>query len=109
MLPCSFCLQALTLSKREGLLMWRSFEATVDEDGLVHLLEPADLPVGGRVLITVLDEPAAYAHDFAGAPERKRMQSWVAAYDESPQYSLEWVKAQVLTVLRACLPDSGKS
>jgi hypothetical protein len=89
--------------------MWRSFEATVDEDGLVHLLEPADLPVGGRVLITVLDEPAAYAAEFPGLREGTRMQSWVQAYEDgSPQLSLEWLKGQVITVLRACLPDRAQ-
>lgn len=87
--------------------MWRSFEATVDEDGVVHLLEPADLPVGGRVLITVLDEPAAYASEFPGLREGTRQQSWVPAFGESdgPDYSLVWLKEQVITVLRACLPD----
>lgn len=88
--------------------MWRSFEATVDEDGLVHLLEPAELPVGGRVLITVLDEPAAYAAEFPGLREGSRTQSWVPAYDDRPQYSLEWLKEQALTVLRACLPDRAQ-
>jgi hypothetical protein len=86
--------------------MWKSFEATVDVDGIVHLLEPAELPVGGRVLITVLDEPAGYAHDFPGLGERRRMQSWVPAIgSSSPQYSLEWLKDQAITVLRNCLPD----
>lgn len=88
--------------------MWRSFEATVDDDGKVHLLEPADLPVGGRVLITVLDEPAAYAGEFPGLREGTRMETWVQAYDDGPQYSLEWLKGQVLTVLRACLPDRAQ-
>jgi hypothetical protein len=91
--------------------MWRSFEATVDEDGLVHLLEPADLPVGGRVLITVLDEPAAYAAEFPGLREGTRMQSWVQAYEDErcPQTTvLEWLKGQVITVLRACLPDRAQ-
>lgn len=85
--------------------MWKSFEATVDSDGVVHLLEPAELPVGGRVLITVLDEPAGYAHDFPGLGERKRMQSWVPAAGASSQYSLEWFKERALIVLRNVLPD----
>ncbi|MDT8307278.1 MAG: hypothetical protein RRC07_15200 [Anaerolineae bacterium] len=88
--------------------MWRSFEATVDEDGVVHLLEPADLPVGGRVLITVLDEPAAYAAEFPGLREGARSQAWVPAYGDGRQYSLEWLKEQVVTVLRACLPDRAQ-
>jgi hypothetical protein len=85
--------------------MWKSFEATVDTDGVVHLLEPAELPVGGRVLITILDEPAGYAHDFPGQGERRRMQSWVPAAGTSSQVSLEWLKEKATTVLRACLPD----
>lgn len=85
--------------------MWKSFEATVDTDGVVHLLEPAELPVGGRVLITVLDEPAGYAHDVPGLGERRRMQSWVPAAGASRQASLEWIKEQAITFLRNCLPD----
>ncbi len=85
--------------------MWKSFEATVDTDGVVHLLEPAELPVGGRVLITVLDEPAGYAHDFPGQEERRRMQAWVPAAGVSSQYNFEWLKEQALTVLRNVLPD----
>lgn len=89
--------------------MWKSFEATVDSDGTVHLLEPAELPVGGRVLITVLDEPAGYAHDFLGQGERRRMQSWVPASgaSTSPQVSLQWLKQQAVTILRNCLPDKA--
>ena len=85
--------------------MWNSFEATVDSDGVVHLLEPAELPVGGRVLVTVLDEPAGYAHDFPGRAERRRIQSWVPAAGASTQYNLDWFKEQALTVLRNVLPD----
>lgn len=88
--------------------MWRSFEATVDEDGSVHLLEPAELPVGGRVLITVLDEPAAYAAEFPGLRDGSRNQSWVPAYGSGSQYNLDWLKEQVVTVLRACLPDRAQ-
>jgi hypothetical protein len=85
--------------------MWKSFEATVDSDGVVHRLEPAELPVGGRVLVTVLDEPAGYAHDFPSLGERRRMQAWVPAAGASPQYSLEWLKERALIVLRNVLPD----
>jgi len=38
--------------------MLRTFEAILEADGRVRLLEPISLPAGTRALVTILDEPA---------------------------------------------------
>jgi len=35
------------------------FDGVIDENGVVKLLEPADLPKGQRVIVTVIDDPPA--------------------------------------------------
>ncbi|HEU0079653.1 MAG TPA: hypothetical protein VFQ76_18490 [Longimicrobiaceae bacterium] len=37
--------------------MLRTFEAVIESDGSVRLLEPLSLPGARRALVTVLDEP----------------------------------------------------
>jgi hypothetical protein len=39
--------------------MLQAFEAVIDEQGQVRLVEAIDLPVGQRAIVIVLDEPAA--------------------------------------------------
>ncbi len=42
-----------------GKSMLQTLEAIIDEDGNIRLLEPAALPVGRRVLVTILNEVTA--------------------------------------------------
>jgi hypothetical protein len=37
--------------------MLKTFEAFVDERGNIRLVEPVELPAGGRALVTLLEEP----------------------------------------------------
>jgi hypothetical protein len=43
--------------------MLQTFEAIIDEQGNVRLIEPVELPTGRRVLVTILESP------FSDVPE----------------------------------------
>ncbi len=56
--------------------MIRTFEAIVDEQGNVHLLEPVHLPGARRALVTVLEEaPDSIAGESAILSE-KALEDW---------------------------------
>ena len=57
--------------------MIRTIEATIDEQGTVHLLETVHLPAARRALVTILeDEPAAHPHEMALLSEAALAEDW---------------------------------
>ncbi len=57
--------------------MIQTVEATIDEQGQVHLLEPIHLPTPRRALVTILeDAPAETAHETALLGEPALAEDW---------------------------------
>jgi len=55
--------------------MIRTVEATIDEKGIVRLLEEVELTATRRALVTILEEPA-FAHETALLSEAALAQDW---------------------------------
>ena len=59
------------------LIMIRTIEAVVDEQGCVRLSEPISLPHSHRALVTILDEePAPHIHEATLLSERSLAEDW---------------------------------
>jgi hypothetical protein len=57
--------------------MTRTLEAVIDEGGKVRLLEPIDIPIARRALVTVLDEePHPSADECARLSEPALAEDW---------------------------------
>jgi hypothetical protein len=57
--------------------MIRTVEATIDEQGMVRLMEQVHLPAPRRALVTILeDEPPAHAHETALLSEQALAEDW---------------------------------
>lgn len=55
--------------------MIRTIEATIDENGVVRLLESVQLATTQRALVTILEEPA-FAHETALLSEAALAEDW---------------------------------
>lgn len=56
--------------------MLQTFEAVIDEQGNVCLIEPVRLPAGRRVLVTILDEPLVEVPETALLSEPAFAEDW---------------------------------
>jgi hypothetical protein len=56
--------------------MLQTFEAIIDEQGNVHLVEPVKLPAGWRVLVTILDGPIINVPETALLSEPALAEDW---------------------------------
>ncbi|MBC7945628.1 MAG: hypothetical protein H7X91_10290 [Burkholderiales bacterium] len=62
----------------------RTLEAIIDEQGIVHLMEPVKLPAGRRVLVTILDEdPVVHLSEAALLSERALAEDWTRPEEEA--------------------------
>jgi hypothetical protein len=70
--------------------MNQTFEAVIDEQGRVRLLEPLRLPVARRALVTILEEEPAL-----GIPEAALLSEVALAVDwRRPEEDLAWSHLQ---------------
>ena len=73
-----------------GLPVIRTVEATIDERGGVHLLEPLTLSRSQRALVTILDEDPA-----PNADETSRLSEAALAVDWTrPEEEVAWAHLQ---------------
>lgn len=56
--------------------MLQTFEAVIDEQGNVRLLEPVKLPAGRRVLVTILESPSINVPETALLSEPALAEDW---------------------------------
>jgi hypothetical protein len=70
--------------------MVRTLEAVIEEGGKVRLLEPIDISVARRALVTVLDEePHAAADDCTRLSESALAEDW-----NRPEEDVAWSHLQ---------------
>jgi hypothetical protein len=72
--------------------MLQTYEATVDEKGNIRLIEPVALPVGRRVLITILEEPAAVS-ETALLSEASLAEDWNRPEEDEAWSHLQQVQS----------------
>ncbi len=61
-----------------GIIMIRTIEAVIDENGNVHLLESVKLPASRRALVTILEEePATSTSETALLSEQSLAEDWL--------------------------------
>ena len=56
--------------------MLQTYEATIDKNGQIRLNERIQLPVGYRVLVTILDEPETVVAETALLSEATLAEDW---------------------------------
>ena len=56
--------------------MLQTFEAVIDEQGHVRLVEPIKLPTGWRVLVTILERPIVSVSETALLSEPALAEDW---------------------------------
>ena len=56
--------------------MLQTFEAVIDEQGNICLLEPVKLPAGRRVLVTILESPSINVPETALLSEPALAEDW---------------------------------
>jgi len=56
--------------------MFQTFEAIIDEQGNVRLVEPVKLPKGRRVLVTILESPSINVPETALLSEPALAEDW---------------------------------
>jgi hypothetical protein len=56
--------------------MLQTFEAIIDEQGNVRLIEPVELPTGQRVLVTILESPFSDVPETALLSEPALAEDW---------------------------------
>jgi hypothetical protein len=70
--------------------MKQTFEAIIDEQGLVHLLEPVRLPGARRALVTILEEaPSNHSSETALLSETSLAEDW-----NRPEEDAAWAHLQ---------------
>ena len=69
--------------------MIRTIEAIIDENGIVHLLEPLPLSATYRALVTVLEEPPSAVIEPALISEPALAEDW-----NRPEENLAWSHLQ---------------
>ena len=72
--------------------MLQTFEAVIDEEGNVHLLEPVQLPKGRRAIVTILqDEPVSGVPETALLSEATLAGDWNRSEEEDAWTHLQRV------------------
>jgi hypothetical protein len=56
--------------------MIRTVEAVIEADGRIRLLEPVEVPVARRALLTILDEPADEAVNYPALMSEAALADW---------------------------------
>jgi hypothetical protein len=56
--------------------MFRTVEAVIDEHGIVRLLEPIQLPIASRALVTILDQGVAPHRDETARLSEASLSDW---------------------------------
>jgi hypothetical protein len=56
--------------------MLQTFEAVIDEQGYIRLIEPVKLPVGRQVLVTILERPIINIPETALLSEPALAEDW---------------------------------
>lgn len=69
--------------------MLQTYEATVDENGNIRLIEPVKLPVGHRLLITVLEESATVYSETTLLSEAALAEDWNRIEEDKAWYHLQ--------------------
>lgn len=70
--------------------MMQTVEATIDEQGNVHLLEPIRLRAARRALVTILgDEPIASLNETAVLSEATLAEDWNRPEEDTAWSSLQ--------------------
>jgi len=69
--------------------MLTSIEATIEEDGVVHLKEPIHLPHPCRAIVTIIDEPDAVETALLTEPV-------LAADWNRPEEDTAWLHLQLV-------------
>ncbi len=68
----------------------RTIEATIDEQGIVHLTEPVKITKLRRALVTILDEdPAVHPNETALLTEQALAEDW-----NRPEEDAAWAQLQ---------------
>lgn len=68
----------------------RTIEATIDEEGIVHLAEPVNVPTLRRALVTILDEdPPVHPNETAFLTQEALAEDW-----NRPEEDAAWVQLQ---------------
>ena len=71
--------------------MTRTVEVYVDERGVMHLLQPFDLPTPCRAILTIVDESVAGDHSHAGDAVLARIAETSLAQDwNRPEEEVAW-------------------
>jgi hypothetical protein len=70
--------------------MLKTYEAVVDNQGNIRLVEPVELPTGKRILITILDEPPVADIEAALLSEAALAGDW-----NRPEEDEAWSHLQV--------------
>ena len=73
--------------------MLQTYEATINEQGDIRLIEPVRLPSGLRVLVTVLDEIPQHVSETALLSEPALAEDW-----EKPEEDDAWSHLQQATL-----------
>lgn len=69
--------------------MLQTYEATIDKNGQIRLNENIQLPVGYRVLVTILDEPEIHIVETALLSEAALAKDW-----NRPEEEAAWAHLQ---------------
>jgi len=56
--------------------MLQTFEAVIDKQGRIRLVEPVKLPAGQRVLVTILERPVTHVPETALLSEPALAEDW---------------------------------
>ncbi len=56
--------------------MLQTFEAVIDKQGRIRLVEPIKLPAGQRVLVTILERPVTHVPETALLSEPALAEDW---------------------------------
>lgn len=69
--------------------MLRTIEAVVEADGRVRLLEPVDVQVPRRALLTILDEPADEAANLSALLSEAALEDWNRPEEDEAWHHLQ--------------------
>ncbi len=69
--------------------MLQTFEAVIDQQGRIRLVEPVKLPAGQRVLVTILERPVTHVPETALLSEPALAEDW-----NRPEEDEAWLHLQ---------------
>lgn len=72
--------------------MFQTIEATIDKNGIIHLLEKIELLEARRALVTILEEPAYLISETALLSEAALAEDWNRPEEDQAWAHLQPVK-----------------